>query len=128
MHRVMLRLAAVTIAAIGIAAMTDAEAADFRLYWDTPTTCVDGSALPLKDIKEYELEAVNQLTLKRTIRFPKVGTNGYLMALESGRYGFRIRANKTDGTKGIWSPQIFGESGVVQVPPLPLCPSTCRCA
>ena len=117
----------ITAAASFIAAISDAEAATFKATWIAPITCQDGRPLNPADIKEYELEAVNTVTMKRTVKFPKAGLTAYSIPLEAGRYGFRMRAITTTGVKGLWSQQVFAESGTATIPQLPLCPTTCRC-
>lgn len=110
------------------------------IKWDEPLTCENGQPIANCPVARYELEWVNLSTMKRGVKFPKVGTKGYMLQLPTlGDYGFRIRSHGTSGSVSVWSAQIQGRltgdpaGKMIKLPivpgptPDPVPPNPCNC-
>ena len=112
----LIKLIFVTLVFAAIYASAEAEASCAKLEryemcarWTVPTAYTNGAPLLAKNIGKYELRCVGVGMAASLVKFPKAGTNGYLLkALKPGTYSCIIRLYDIWGEESAWSSPAIG--------------------
>lgn len=107
----LIKLIFVTLVFAAIYASAEAEASCAKLEryemcarWTVPTAYTNGAPLLARNIGKYELRCVGTNVAASLVKFPKAGTNGYLLkALKPGGYSCIIRLYDIWGAPSAWS-------------------------
>ena len=107
----LIKLLFVTLVFVAIYASAEAEASCAKLEryemcarWTVPTAYTNGAPLLAKNIGKYELRCVGISVKASVVKFPKAGTNGYLLkSLKPGAYSCIIRLYDIWGEASAWS-------------------------
>lgn len=83
----------------------------FTLTWDTPTKRVDGTPLPVTDIKEYDLRhnAPGMTQWQAMPSHPVSVNQTTFVAKTPGEYCFQIRTEDTAGRKSTYTASVCAQ-------------------